>query len=505
MNRIRKYSMKLATILIISLYINTHSAIVSDNDGPAFITKAEFDALKVNFAQQIENYEDSISGKIDGAIAAYLAGLNLAKKEIVKTSLDVLDSKNKNVTFYGKDKIPQYANNLPRAKSTIFWMSTTGYSATDFYYMDVQHAIAYSNEWTNTSTTTNRVLEVDDGYAVRWYTNVLVNENRYISCYYSSSTALESGGLVKKIEIKTTEPTEDDCKKWTTNTAKPCCTISSTVQGCSKTSQYSSVHTNGGYRANEAQCNVYYNSSGSSLDETPAYTVYDINWTYDAKPVVIEQWPFGMNTDTMIKVKRKVKDSDGNETKKGHYKFESGKTYTAKRLINSRTGTYLASSKFRDANSLDFKAPTGYAPRLNADSETASGLYYKNVKDVLGEKADMAGGLFVVSNENGEGTLSLTLKSDVAGTYIFFKRQGFTKPVLNDKSNLLCEIYDESTNKWVETYNPELTEAKKNYKIRVQFGSGTKRIYMAACGSSVSENGFEITVTQVGDAVLETV
>ena len=50
---------------------------VSDNNGSAFITKAEFEALKDDFNSQIDNYNKSISSKIDGAIANYLASIPL--------------------------------------------------------------------------------------------------------------------------------------------------------------------------------------------------------------------------------------------------------------------------------------------------------------------------------------------------------------------------------------------------------------------------------------------
>ena len=55
---------------------------VSDNDGSAFITKAEFDSLKNDFQSQIDQYNTSIDSKIDGAIASYLAGVNVAKTTI---------------------------------------------------------------------------------------------------------------------------------------------------------------------------------------------------------------------------------------------------------------------------------------------------------------------------------------------------------------------------------------------------------------------------------------
>lgn len=50
----------------------TFAAIVSDNDGSAFVTKAEFEALKSSFNKQINNYNKSLDNKIDGAIASYL-------------------------------------------------------------------------------------------------------------------------------------------------------------------------------------------------------------------------------------------------------------------------------------------------------------------------------------------------------------------------------------------------------------------------------------------------
>ncbi len=64
--------------------IESFAAVVSDNDGSAFITKAEFDSLKNNFQSQIDQYNTSIDSKIDGAIASYLAGITVAKKTTEK-------------------------------------------------------------------------------------------------------------------------------------------------------------------------------------------------------------------------------------------------------------------------------------------------------------------------------------------------------------------------------------------------------------------------------------
>ena len=69
----------LALFLVVLMSINTFGAVVGDNDGAAFITKAEFDSLKNNFQAQIDQYNTSIDSKIDGAIASYLGGISLEK------------------------------------------------------------------------------------------------------------------------------------------------------------------------------------------------------------------------------------------------------------------------------------------------------------------------------------------------------------------------------------------------------------------------------------------
>ena len=83
----------LCLIFAFLLSIESFAAVVSDNDGAAFVTKAEFDALKRNFNDQINKYNTSIDSKIDGAIANYLAGIKLSQESYIE-----LDSKT-NYTF----------------------------------------------------------------------------------------------------------------------------------------------------------------------------------------------------------------------------------------------------------------------------------------------------------------------------------------------------------------------------------------------------------------------
>ena len=74
-----KNNVKKICCLFMALFLSVESfaAVVSDNDGSAFITKAEFDSLKNNFQSQLDAYNTGIDNKIDTAIASYLAGITV--------------------------------------------------------------------------------------------------------------------------------------------------------------------------------------------------------------------------------------------------------------------------------------------------------------------------------------------------------------------------------------------------------------------------------------------
>ncbi len=88
----------LALFLVVLMSIDSFAAVVSDNDGSAFITKAEFDSLKNNFQSQIDQYNTSIDSKIDGAIASYLAGIKVEKVSNIESTLYKLN-KNNSMSF----------------------------------------------------------------------------------------------------------------------------------------------------------------------------------------------------------------------------------------------------------------------------------------------------------------------------------------------------------------------------------------------------------------------
>ena len=99
-------------LLIIFLCIENFAAIVSDNDGSAFVTKAEFEAIKRDFADQVMNYQDSVDAKIDGAIANYLAGIKVAKQIHVRLISDIETVVGKGYRNWKSDDLISHANRL---------------------------------------------------------------------------------------------------------------------------------------------------------------------------------------------------------------------------------------------------------------------------------------------------------------------------------------------------------------------------------------------------------
>lgn len=83
---------KIIILVIILLSFNCYTAVVSDNDGTAFVTKAEFEALKEDFDTQIASYNKSLDSKIDGAIASYLAGFKIGSKIEIDSTLNKVNT-----------------------------------------------------------------------------------------------------------------------------------------------------------------------------------------------------------------------------------------------------------------------------------------------------------------------------------------------------------------------------------------------------------------------------
>ena len=115
-NKLKMLKKALVLFFAFLFSIESFAAVVSDNDGAAFVTKAEFEALKEDFDNQIENYNMSLDSKVDGAIASYLAGLNIQK--IVEIE-NVYERVGGNKIRFGKPSIEKTAD-VPVAGYAIY-------------------------------------------------------------------------------------------------------------------------------------------------------------------------------------------------------------------------------------------------------------------------------------------------------------------------------------------------------------------------------------------------
>lgn len=113
----------ISLFIVMSLSMTSFAAVVSDNDGSAFITKSEFDSLKNDFQSQLDSYNTGIDSKIDSAISSYLAGIKTEKVENL-----TLDSKT------------NYSFPLVMMSSTDLWNNP---KSTNYYNL-VRNRVRYS-------------------------------------------------------------------------------------------------------------------------------------------------------------------------------------------------------------------------------------------------------------------------------------------------------------------------------------------------------------------------
>ena len=100
----KNYNIIIMIIIVVSVAFNVQAAVVSDNDGSAFITKSEFDSLKNVFQSQINGYNTQLDSKIDTAIAGYLSGIKVTTtttRQIVCSNLD-------EVSMLNSSTVPTY-------------------------------------------------------------------------------------------------------------------------------------------------------------------------------------------------------------------------------------------------------------------------------------------------------------------------------------------------------------------------------------------------------------
>ena len=200
----------LCLIFAFLLSINSFAAIVSDNDGSAFVTKAEFEAMKKDFNEQVDNYNTSLDSKIDGAIAAYLAGMRLDKvtnaSTICYTSDGILAPRASLADLDWKEGTMKVdIQNTGYFNSTSVKTDTTrgcgfsdvrcdGKEATEFYELGIQN-LDYTNcfaEWAGRWKT--KQYAHCQGWDIIWSADLPTGAEQYV-CLWNGTYAISNTKL----------------------------------------------------------------------------------------------------------------------------------------------------------------------------------------------------------------------------------------------------------------------------------------------------------------------
>ena len=193
MNEGIKVTRKIAAVFLsLLLGFECFGAAVSDNNGAAFITKAEFDSLKSTFQDQINRYNQSIDNKIDTAIASYLAGI----KDDKKVSYKIIPNDLTNgayVNFMNGYIIPEFRlPNFYYDLVTYIWFD----KKTDierYYTIFGNYRIQYSKTWETDETNRKPLVKLLsgseggssniyywDGIAYRYNEEILSTNLKYV-------------------------------------------------------------------------------------------------------------------------------------------------------------------------------------------------------------------------------------------------------------------------------------------------------------------------------------
>ena len=474
-------------MLIMVLIVQTFAfaAAVSDNDGSAFITKAEFDSLKNNFQSQLDKYNKNIDNKIEGAISSYLAGVK-ASKEFVTATGFTLEGSSKKIVFVGKTNNYNNMNNTLYSSDRIFEVFCGTYATTAYYIQDTYDTFAFEGSWTQ-GNTSNYLFALDsDSCALSSKKNCQMNAARIYIGY--STTHANNGMFWVSITQDLNTPTE------ITN----------------QSSAYISSTTANGYgmRRLNLEPSIYpvllnhrmYSENGSpngGIDQ-PLYrtnletkSLTNVTQTCDVAITGSDggtnlHWPNGSSYN----IKTISKEWGSKDLIKSNSTSRTNYTYTYK-LRNS--GGYAASEVPASFS------PTikGYGIAWNFANKTFSNIYYKNIYNSWKQKLAYAGGVPICTADK-KGKIKFSLSSNANVTMALTTQQNTTFPSGSDARFRKFKSKRSTETNYQQRTTPVDFTSGITYDFEVELNAKETLFLTLNMASSSST----VTITQVGDAIM---
>ena len=508
----QKWIKKALCLIFVFLFsINSLAAIVSDNDGAAFVTKAEFESLKKNFADQIDNYNVSIDSKIDGAIASYLAGVRLSKQSVVQTGFDLEGKENKKIKILGRNNNGfNFANDI-YTNDKIYVVAIGTYQARAcFYEQDCYDNWVFHADLSNGNTDNTYFVLNSDSTVSSIYKNASMKCLRL--AFFFSATHNSNGITWTKIKLYLQHPDAllNMSKAYTDDSLQEIIGYGHQRQNSSSVSEYPSNTGHWVWTAGSTSTNAGTIITGGDTlrltDMHPQHALYDDGrartptWLKNQTSIQITGTEiddtgihFSFQPSLALRAS-KAKWNDIGEVKKLN---DSRVEYTVAADISYAGGywAYWASGLTKE------RLIDGYGLKFDqlVDSSGNStinpnNIYYSQLKKYWEKDLKYSGG-FPVYYAEDTGEIEFKLKSDKAKTIIFSNSQTNSMPTTSS-SNVLPFSYKLTTSStWTENAKSLNMAEDVTYEIKIDLEKN--QIAFA----NVDVDTENVILTQVGDAI----
>ena len=497
----------ISIILMLALISNSFAAVVSDNDGSAFITKAEFDSLKNNFQSQIDQYNTSIDAKIDSAIAQYLSGVKVETTKDADTAF-ALDGVNHKIVFIGGKTNKNNMGNMLSTKDDIVEVFCGTYARTAYYIQDTYDTYSFEAHYEKDMGDRNNwtfVLD-DNGRVSTSKKDVYMYGARSYVCFttYHAQNGLLWTSVKQELDLPTELSKSDSAYIGSTD-----------AQGIGLMRRTKDAGGTGAYTESSNWRLYSDNSKPNGFTGVTPYANYQEIWATPIESKVLTDIVKSTSVSiTGEDVKPNVHWPQGSK-----YKIKSfSKEWGSKDLIQKATSSlvdYTYAYKNRSVSgghsAANFTTSAGTFPKsFNAevkgyglefvyDEMFIRDVYYNKTSNAWKENLGYAGGVPICKTDK-IGYVTITIQVDDEVEIAFQNEQNNNFPAPSDSRFKKFKIkVNGSSGDYIEQTTPVVLTAG-TYDFKVDLKANEKLFLTAAMGDIDGE----VTFTQIGDAKVTT-
>ena len=483
--KVIKNVIALFLIILIGTYSLVFAVVVTDNDGAAFITKAEFDSLKNSFQSQIDSYNANIDNKIDNAIASYLAGISVSKTSVVSTTF-VLEGDENKIVFVGRRKDFNDMSKDLYTSDRIFEIFCGTYQTDAYWIQDTYDTFCFEATHTKGSTVNYLYILDTNNYALSSKKGVQMNASRIYVVYstYHAGNGMWWGGITQTLNVPNTI-TSTSSAFINSTTAKGYGLRRQNVQS----DIYNVELTHKLYSANGNPNGV---PSPQVLKRTPLETkkLTEVTKTCDVAFVGTDAGTnYHFPQGSIYNIKTINKDWGSSELIRAYQNSRFDYSYVYK-LRNS--GGYAAS-----------EVPGSFTPQVSGYgldwpviSYTFSNIFYNNINSSWKEKLSYSGGL-PLCPKTKKGEFEITFSVDKEVKISFSNAQNESFPNTGNPRFKKCKLKVHGTSDDFVEMDSSIILTAGTYDFKVELTD--EPLFLMAYMDSRTDT---VTFTQVGDAKL---